>query len=131
MADGNLYYARNVEFAAIGWRNFMGAVGSALHLDRHRPKMASACIEDPRFVSTHIDIHSDAIGQIVPALKEILLIVFHPVTGGSKLLLRKCGERQGRLSPLSRYWSTLHADTRPARGECDTAPAHRVVRISA
>ena len=75
MADGNLYYARNVEFTAIGWRNFMGAVGSALHLDRHRSKMASACIEDPRFVSTHIDIHSDAIGQIVPALKEILLIV--------------------------------------------------------
>lgn len=49
----------------------MRVVGSALRLDLHRPKTASVCIEQPRFASVNIDIHSDAVGQVVPALKEI------------------------------------------------------------
>lgn len=47
------------------------------------------CIEQPRFASVNIDIHSDAVGQVVPALKEMLLIVIHPAAGSSEPLLGK------------------------------------------
>ena len=56
--------------------------------------MASVCIEQPRFASAHIDIRSDAVGQVVPALKEMLLIVFLPAAGSSEALF---GEARGRL----------------------------------
>ena len=55
----------------------MGRLGSCdrwtfgLGIGQHRPKTASVCIEQPRFASVNIDIHSDAVGQVVPALKEI------------------------------------------------------------
>ena len=95
MVDGHLFHARNVEFAVIGWRDLMRAVGSVLRLDRHRPKMASVCIEQPRFASAHIDIHSDAVGQVVPALKEMLLIVFLPVASSSGPLFWAIISRRG------------------------------------
>ncbi len=98
MVDGHLFHARNVEFAVIGWRDLMRAVGSVLRLDRHRPKMASVCIEQPRFASAHIDIHSDAVGQVVPALKEMLLIVFLPVASSSGPLFWAIISRRGYRS---------------------------------
>lgn len=75
----------------------MYAVGSALRFDRHRPKTASVCIEQPRFASVNIDIHSNAVGQVVPSLKEIRPVIFNPATGSSKPLF---GEARGRVKDV-------------------------------